>query len=266
MNLHRNTLTLLFTVSFAAAISGVFSTASAQTTAAANLSPSPNANVSATNASVPDQSPVDVNIFIRVPHNLKARDEFTAFPYPVKPPPISIPIKPLSIKRKNIEHDLLQSGYADRISDSTTWAGYGWRWRYAVAAAEKKSGLGYPHTMIDMYSWTHEMAPYVYPIILRINAVEEERTKRYDKATEFYENNSSDLENDATRNGLSSIILHIVQDQAHVKLAPGNWWITGRHHVTGLIYYWQAPITVKAGQPVNLNLTEWNALLIQGAW
>jgi len=208
-----------------------------------------------------------VLIWVHVPHTLRPVDNFIAFPYPMKPPTISKTIEPLETKRDYLLGMLFSIGYASRTNRSKPFMQAGWRWRYAYDAALQKSRLGEPATVIAAYSWCKDMLPYIKPEIERMNTIEEQRSARYFEAVNYFEHHGQEVENSATRAGMQAVDIRLNRDfQSKIKLKPGNWWITGTHRAPGLIYYWQLPVTIGEGIAQKIELTEENALLIQGGW
>ncbi len=209
----------------------------------------------------------DVTIWIRVPLDEKTVDTFSVFPYPVKPPSMKAPIKPLSDKPKLIKDLLLAAGYLNRVSLKPVYPAHGWRWQYAYETALRRSGGDLPKTILGMYSWRNKMVQYMIPEILRINQVEKSRKITYDKAMQEFRRGYTEMENEATRNGLVPADVRIGRAfRGQVSLAPGTWWVSGSRKVPGLVYYWRIPITVLAGEKSTLMLTQDNAILIQGGW
>lgn len=213
------------------------------------------------------QSESEVSIWVHVPHTLRPVDNFIAFPYPMKPPTIAKPIEPIEIKSSYLKSMLFSLGYANRIHQRKPFMIAGWRWRYAYDAALKKSKLSEPPTVVAAYSWSKDMVPYVRKELVRLNAIEAERKARYLQAVSFHDTQSAEIESAAALAGMQPVDISLNRlFQRKIKLKPGNWWITGTHRVPGLVYYWQLPITVAAGQPLKVELTEENALVIQGGW
>ncbi|MBI4532740.1 MAG: hypothetical protein HY711_02240 [Candidatus Melainabacteria bacterium] len=210
------------------------------------------------------QAESQLRIQIRVPHNKKAQDHFTAYPYPVKPP-IAPTVQPLPDKPKEIKGWLMQSGYTNRRANNFAYPLFGWRWEYAFSAAVRRAGCSVPHTILEMYPWCTSMVPYILPEIKRLNSAEQERRARYFNTVAQWQKDYVELENEATRKGLYPVEFRMVGGrQGCVRLQRGTWWVQGTHKVPGLMYYWQAPVTV--GEDCSVVLTESNALLIQGGW
>lgn len=211
--------------------------------------------------------PSNLTIRIVVPHNAKSVDHFAAYPYPVKPPRITLPVQMLPTKDAELKAQLLQSGYLTRSSGKRLYPPLGWRWEYAFNAALRHCGEGFPHSMLSMYQWCNKMLPYIKPECQRLNDGETARMIRYRHAIEYYDKNGSEAQNEATRNGLSALNIPIkYHGQGSVSLPTGTWWIAGTHKVPGLVYYWQQPVTIGDDGVQELQLLEANALLIQGAW
>jgi hypothetical protein len=218
-------------------------------------------------------SNVPIRVTINVPHNKDAIREFTAYPYPVEPPLMKAQPKPLpDDPEKGLRGFVMNSGYTNRTQALQAYPYNGWRWQYAFQAALRKSGLGVPHIMSEMYTWTDEMLPYVVPECKRLNQAEKERLRRYRACSQDAQENHVDFESDAVRKGLfpTEVVIQRFNGRqvrfGNVKVAPGSWWIIGTHRVAGLKYYWNEPITVDEGQPNTVELNESNALLIEGGW
>lgn len=205
-----------------------------------------------------------------VPHNKTAIDTFTAYPYPVKPPLVKWP-EPLSTKFQTVKDQILDSGYLNRQSGRKPHPTFGWRWVEAYQTglrnAKIKAGMSVPHTIATHYPWASHMVKYVMPEVRRLNAVEDERQERYQKAIADYAEKRTDLEMEATRDGMYPMKMRRKNNfVSETGLPPGNWYIVGTHKVAGLTYYWNFPVQVQPGQVTNVVLTEANAMVIQGAW
>jgi hypothetical protein len=240
----------------------------AQTIAASNLrndSATSSVDVPLDANAQPASNECEVLVAIQIPHNRQAVDKLTAYPYPVRPPVNNKPTGPLYDDMKSLKAMVINIGYTSRRRYAP-YPPYGWRFENAFKAALQRSGLGYPHHMIEAYTWSNDIAKWVKKEVDRINAEEEVRVDRYTKACEHWEAEGVEIESEATRQGLIPVPIHTVKSLDKIKLQPGTWWITGTRKVPGLLYYWQQPITVVAGQPQTLKLTQENALFIQGAW
>lgn len=218
-------------------------------------------------------SKVPLKIVINVPRNIDAHNEFTFYPYPMKPPPMKQQLKPLpETARNGLQNMLMTSGYSQRTQPSQAYPFGGWRWQYAYNAALRRSGLGVPHLMSEMYSWVDEMMPYIKPEVIRLNLAEKERQARYERTKEEYEETRVDIESDSVRKGLFPVPVRIQTFSGRVtrfgtaRVLPGSWWLVGTHKVAGLTYYWNQPVEVDENQPKTVELTEANALLIEGGW
>jgi hypothetical protein len=212
-------------------------------------------------------APTELYVRINVPHNKKAVESLTAYPFPLMPPKIVKEISPLPTKRKDLKSMLLSAGYTSRWSHDVPYPPSGWRFQYAFQAAMRRSGLGYPHTIIEIYPWINNIMPYIRPQIELINKTEEERKERYDAAVSEYQKKYFEIQNEATRKGLFAIGLRFYKHgQAYARIPTGTWWIAGTHKVPGLMYYWQLPVTVAPGTTETVELNENNALFIQGGW
>ena len=222
---------------------------------------------SAFDEDVPLQVLSDVLVRVNVPHNLRAVETLSAYPYPVQPPRQKGSIRPLPTRDQGLKGYLLQSGYANRRGWDRPYPPFGWRWEYAYNAALRRSGRSVPHTMMAMYPWCNDMVKFVKPEVERANDAEKERQLRYSRAVEQYQKSYADLESEATRRGLYPCELRMSRaGQAQTRLAPGTWWIVGTHKVPGLTYYWQTPVTVTKGDTAQVLLTEANALVLEGGW
>jgi hypothetical protein len=207
---------------------------------------------------------------VAVPHNKTAIDTFTAYPYPVKPPLVKWP-EALKTDFDTLKNMIVDSGYLNRQSGRKPHPTFGWRWVEAYHTGLRKGklrgGLSEPHTMITYYPWASQMVKYVLPEVRRLNAVEDERYDRYKKAVHEYAEKRTDIEMEATRDGLYPIKMRNGRNfVTQTGLPPGNWWVVGTHKVAGLTYYFNLPVKVEPGQATNVVLTEANAMVIQGAW
>jgi len=87
-----------------------------------------------------------------------------------------------------------------------------------------------------------------------------------------FEDNHKDEEGEALRLNRVPVKLEMHSINAGkmiegtVAVPPGEWYITGQHQVPGLVYYWQEKIKVKPNQNISVNLSDANALLVQGGW
>ncbi len=211
--------------------------------------------------------PAELFIKVAVPHGIQAVDGFAAYPYPVKPPKIAYAIGPLPVKRKDLKGMLMYAGYNSRSHSEEPYPPGGWRFQYAMAAAQRRSGISYPHTMIGVYPWINDIIPYIRPEIERSNKAEEERKKRYEAAVAEYDKKYFEIQNESTRNGLFVVNFRLYRKgQGYARLPAGTWWIAGQRKVPGLSYYWQIPITIASGARETVTLREDNALVIQGGW
>lgn len=216
-----------------------------------------------------------VNLKMQVPQMYKSTTELKAYPYTTKPMKMVTPLVPLPLERKPIRELILTSGYASRSSSERPYPDGGWRWSYAFHNALKRSHTTMPKSMVGLYSWVDKMIGYALPECERINAIEEKREKRYFQLVQDYEDNHKDEEMEALRRGQEVTPIRLRRFNrdgklsyytSQVRLIPGEWWITGTHKVPGLIYYWQYPLTVKAGQTYNLSIDDANAALIVGGY
>lgn len=214
-----------------------------------------------------NDAPSEIYLNIIVPHRDRPTDSITAYPYPVKPPKLMQEVSSLPTGTKELKRMVLGSGYSNRWNKDQPYPPNGWRFQYAFETAVRRSGQSMPHTMIGMYPWANAVVPYLRPEIERANKAEEDRTARYQAAIDEYNKKYFDIQNEATRNGLFAINFRFYKKgQAYVRLPAGTWWLAGSRKVPGLYYYWQMPVTVAPGTKETVNLTEANALLIQGGW
>ena len=207
-----------------------------------------------------------VNIRLVKHYHLPPVDTVMAYPWPVRPPqPIvhsKLPEKPHDLKAM-----ILATGYSSRIDFNRPHPLYGWRWVHCFQTAHQKSGLGYPHTFLTMYPWVAKMAPYVAAETTKVNVLEESRLNAYTKVQDEYTRLHEELENEAAAKGLSPIEIKVTRHGiGQGQLPPGNWWISATRKLPDLKFYWQVPITVSAGQTVNVQLTNVNAIVVQGGW
>lgn len=216
-----------------------------------------------------------VKVKVIVPQMKEPRTRFTIFPYMVKPPKLITQIEPLPDKDPVIKTMLLGTGYSNRVSLEKPYPPGGWRWQYAYRNALKRSGLSTPKLMMGAYSFSKDMVKYIKPEILRLNEIEATRKLKYMKAVQDYEDNHKDEEMEALKHGLEPVPLKlkaltkdnkIFAFESQCELGEGEWWVTGEHKVAGLIYYWQEPVKVKAGEVLQLTMDDSNAILIQGGW
>jgi hypothetical protein len=127
---------------------------------------------------------------------------------------------------------------------------------------------------MEIYPFINRMEPFMVAECKKFDKMEEDRKKRVQRATEEYELNRADAENEATRKGYFPIEFRFVRGvrgrgpntAAYLKLPEGTWYLTGTHRVPGLIYYWQEPVHVSEGVLQTVELTMENALLIEGGW
>lgn len=194
-------------------------------------------------------------------------DNFIVYPYPVKLPRVKVPLGEVPVDKKSLQRQLLTSGYSNRIDPRRPYPPQGWRWEMCYRRALSRSKLGEPHSILTMYKWADEMAPYILPEIQKVNAHEKRRAEQLKKMEEEFEASHTEIETNAINAGLFPMPLKTnLKGYAQVKLSPGNWWISGTRKVPGLTFYWQYPITVSEQQITKINLTDANALIIQGGW
>lgn len=208
-----------------------------------------------------------VTLTISVSQNQKYVDNFSAFPYPVRPPVNQTPQVSLPTRYKALRQYLLNSGYAMRLPRDRPYQTFGLRWNNALDNALKRHGGRMPMTIFGLYQWVDEMIPYVIPEVKRLNAIEQDRTRRYNKACFEYQRDHAELESEATRLGLTPQEIRINRKHTGtVTLPEGTWWIAGTHKVPGLTYYWQIPVSLTANDSQTFKLTDDNAIFIEGGW
>jgi len=213
-----------------------------------------------------------LNIRLYVPQMLKRTDSFMLNPYSTPPPPVAIQNQPLPENIQALAQKCINSGYNNRLSMVKPYPDGGWRWYYVYKHAKLKSGITEPHAFFQMYRFGADIAPYCLAETKRLNKIEKERNKRYFELVQANKDNQKDEEMEALRNGLEPVKLNLMPTKSKTMLetslylSPGDWWITGSHRVPGLIYFWQEPIKVHDGDKINIDLTDANAILIQGGW
>jgi hypothetical protein len=208
-----------------------------------------------------------VTLSISVSQNQKYVDTFYAYPYPVRPPVNQTPQMSLPTRPKALRQYLLNSGYSMRLPRDRPYQTFGLRWNTALDNALKRHGGRMPMTIFGLYQWVDEMIPYVIPEVKRINAIEQDRTRRYNKATYEYQRDHTEVESEATRLGLTPQEIRINRKRTGTAQLPeGTWWIAGTHKVPGLTYYWQIPVSLTANDSQSFKLTEDNAIFIEGGW
>ncbi|HEY9788190.1 MAG TPA: hypothetical protein V6D17_22570 [Candidatus Obscuribacterales bacterium] len=213
-----------------------------------------------------------VRVRISVPHKNRAVSTITLYPYPPRPPRIRQPIGKIDTKDKNLKAQLLNLGYAHRSALEKAYVPGSWRLQYALKAAVGKSGSRPPTNILTMYPWIWRTLPYFREEVMRINDLEAERRKRYQRAVKEFEENGSDIETEALQRGLSPLPLALkkleegTSQSGIAKLPSGNWWVVATHKVPGLSFFWQLPIYVNPGQNPTVLLTQSNAIVIEGGW
>jgi len=212
-----------------------------------------------------------VRVRISVPHKIRPDSTITLYPYPVRPPKLLKLINKIDDNPKSLRAQLLNLGYAQRSSDTRLFPIGGWRWKYIINSALAKSGTRSPTNIITMYPWTFKMVPYVQTEVRRINQIEEERKQSYAAAMKNFEENGVDLENEALHQGLAPVEIAIKKGKTTAMsgtaiVPPGTWYVVATHKTPNLKFYWQIPVTVSAGERSTVQLTQTNALVIQGDW
>jgi hypothetical protein len=227
-------------------------------------------NVITSNTTVKNKKVV-LLIRINTPNNLRAQDSCRVYPYPVAPPHRKAAIQDLQIKDAALRSVLQSLGYTAVSRLDKPFPAGGWRMQYALKSAIAKSGLGLPHTVFTMYVWMDEMVPYLRQEVLRINAIEAERNKRYLAAERMFNDHRADLEVEAFNNGLFPLDVplrpwHGVHKLGRVELQQTNWWIVALHKTPGLKYYWLWPVKLSDAPEQFVELNEENAIHIDGSW
>jgi hypothetical protein len=223
-------------------------------------------------APVDDSDKIFVRVQLTVPHSTSAVHKLVAYPYPMQLPKARKEIFDLSTDSTALKEEILTSGYTQRGTAIKPYPFQGWRWQYAYHNALKRAHTDEPSVINDIYPFVRKMMPYCREEVRRINNIEHERIERYKRLDEEYEQHAQEAETDATRKGYTPVALEINKlwrghfNIGEVKLSEGTWWITGTKKVPGITYYWQQPVEVVKGQPVVCELTEDNALVIEGGW
>lgn len=219
----------------------------------------------------PPEGEAMLRVRISVPHQTRPVSSITLYPYPPRPPRMTKQINKIDDKPKTIRSQLISIGYANRSSDSKLFPTSGWRWQYILRAALQKSGTRPPTNILTMYPWTHKMVPYVQAEIKRINEIEADRKVRYQSVVRDFEENGIDLENEAMQKGLAPIEINLRNGARKLQsgmavVSPGTWYIVAAHKTSNLNFFWQIPVTLSAGEKSTVQLTQTNALVIEGGW
>jgi hypothetical protein len=223
-------------------------------------------------APVDDSDKVFVRVQLTVPHSSNAVHKLVAYPYPMALPKARKEIFDLSTETRALKEEILTSGYTQRGTSNKPYPFNGWRWQYAYHNALKRAHTYEPAVISDIYPFVSKMTPYCREECRRINNIEHERVERYKRLAEEYEQHAQEAETEATRKGYTPVAVEINKmwrghfNIGEVRLGEGTWWITGTKKVPGITYYWQQPIEVIKGEPVVCELTEDNALVIEGGW
>lgn len=219
-----------------------------------------------------EEGQVQIRIRINVPQKNRATSAISVYPYPPRPPRNIFFAAPLPTKEPQVRGQLLNTGYAGRTSLSKTFPPGGWRWQYALREAVDKSGANFPSNILTMYPWVSRILPYMNAEIAKVNEIEKDRKIRYLAICKEFEENGQDLENEALQKGLSPVELRmryrtgVRMLSGVVNVTPGTWWVVATHKVPGLNYFWMQPITAVAGENMSIQLTQSNAIAIQGGW
>lgn len=217
------------------------------------------------------QQPLDadhaaISVRLHTANHKEALDVFTLYPYIVKPP-VCLPLPKLPLNYQYIKRMSMNLGYMNRPNFDKPYQNPNWRFVYAYKVALAKSGLSEPHTIFTHYQFAEEMVPWVWKECKVRNAFEKQRQAKYDAAIEEWERTHVDAENAAVNAGLAPIKLKHRQINLGVGQFPaGTWWLQVTRKTPGLQFYWLKPITAVAGQKLDINLNENDALAILGAW
>jgi hypothetical protein len=221
-----------------------------------------------------DENQDKVRLFIQVivPQNRRSSNEFTVYPYPVETPAPHprLSIYLLSTTEKDLKGNLLVLGYTARVKKQLPYINCGYRMNYAYQRSLRRSGLGEPHTLGELYRWQNEMLPFFKYEVLKSNESENARMVRMAATKELFAKERVDIETEALKQGLYPAEVRIGPwdgpgQRGMVYLPKGRWWIVGTHKLLGLTFYWQEAVDlVNDGQVVQLH--DGNALLIEGAW
>jgi len=219
----------------------------------------------------PPEGEAQLRVRISVPQYVRPVSSITIYPYPTRIPKATRGARKIDSREKSIKGTLLSLGYGMRSSESKMFPTNGWRWQYILRAACKKSGTHPPTNIFTMYPWVHKMIPYVQEEIKRVNEIEDERQVRYQSAVKDFEENGQDLESQALQKGLAPIELKMKAGTKKLLsgvtiVAPGTWYVVATHKTANLKFFWQVPITVSAGENSTVQLTQTNALIIDGTW
>jgi len=220
---------------------------------------------------VPPQK-YQLTVWVNVPHYKNCTEVFTVYPYMTEVP------KPLKAYGFNdtqynrIREALVVQAFSAPVNERRPYPPQGWRFDYALKAAQRETGEWRPHTLVTIYPWVDRIYPVLRKYLSRSNDAE---AARFDRCADFrkdYEERHIDVETEAMKQGLEPVdlrmmVYHLSLKRAQVMLPKGNYWVTGVHKVIGLKYYWQEPVTIDGSGPKSVELNEANALLIDGgAW
>lgn len=219
-----------------------------------------------------NQDKVKLTIHVQVPQRNRWSTQFTVYPYPVEPPTSNphLLTSLQSVSSSNLKTLLLSLGYSNRIARRVPYPMGGYRTNYAYQQALKRYGGGVPHSLSEVYRWIDEILPYFENEMLKMNEIQRARSQRLDKMREEFADTRADIEAEAVNKELYPQDVRIgtwqgTGQKGEVMLTKGKWWVTGTYKTLGLTFYWQEPIDLSQGDQ-SLELTDANALLIQGAW
>jgi hypothetical protein len=211
-----------------------------------------------------------VTLWVNVPHVKNCREKFRAVPYLTEVPTALVGYGPLAEKYSDIKNQLSSYCYLARQNPNIhAYLGAGWRSTYCLQAAMREAGLGQPHLVTEVNQWCEDMYPYLHKYVVRSNNAEDARKKRYSALVDRYNEEHTDIEYQALKKGyypidLDFTVYHLTLRRTIVDLPEGTWWITGTHAIIGVKYYWQEQIEVGPDKPNTLELTEQNAVMIDG--
>jgi hypothetical protein len=229
------------------------------------------------NDEVSDSEPVhdgEVTIVatVAVPHMKKCLTQVTAYPYPMKPPPVKVKVKLLPDKDKPLKQMMLSTGYFSRASLDVPYPPGGWRWQYAFQKAIKNSNMSLPHSIFEHYTWADRMLPFIKAQTKIYNSFERDRVAAYNNALQEFNDTRTEVEDVAMQRNMTPVPMKRVflksgKAGLHYagNLKSGKWWILATHRVPGLKYFWLLPTEV-GDKKERIVLNEGNAIYIEGGW
>jgi hypothetical protein len=210
-----------------------------------------------------------LTVWVNVPHYKNCTETLTVFPYLSEVPKAFKAYGFNDTQYNRIKDSLVIQAFSAPMNERRPYPPQGWRFYYALNAAEREKGEWLPHTLVTIYPWVDRIYPVLRKYLAASNEAEAARFDRCDTFRKDYEERHIDLETDAMKAGLypveiSPTVYHLSLRRAQVMLLPGNYWVTGWHKVIGLKYYWQEAVTIDENGPKAVELNEANALLIDG--